>query len=196
MPQLGWFVAGVAVAVLLIPTAVGAKAALKFTGIEGTSSNQADVTSAGQLLTTEATPANLQTDSASIDPGFECDPVTAAPPTGDALVLRDLVNDFEDVPPTGTYYTYVTMLVEPVSTTNCSYSAAAFINNIQPEVNTTGIVDYPFPVGYVIPNGYQLYLEGWNNIKDQVTTNGYLIPSSDAPAKPQSAGQIPKPLHP
>jgi hypothetical protein len=62
--------AGVAVAILLIPTAVGAtvgtQPALKLTGIEGTSGNQADVTGAGQLLTTEAAPSTY-TQSTDVD---------------------------------------------------------------------------------------------------------------------------------
>jgi hypothetical protein len=44
----------VLVTLLVVPTTAYAAGALKFTGIEGTSTNKADVTSAGQLLTTEA----------------------------------------------------------------------------------------------------------------------------------------------
>lgn len=55
MPAIGWVVVGIAVAVLAVPTVAGAKAALKFTGIEGSpSGNEADVTAANQLLTTTA----------------------------------------------------------------------------------------------------------------------------------------------
>ena len=52
VPRGVWFVAGVAVAILMIPTAVratvGVQTALKLTGIEGTSENEANVTGAGQ----------------------------------------------------------------------------------------------------------------------------------------------------
>lgn len=46
-PRAAWFVAGVCVAALLVPTTVGAVVALKYTGIEGSSTNKADVTGAG-----------------------------------------------------------------------------------------------------------------------------------------------------
>jgi hypothetical protein len=59
MPKASWFVAGVAVAVLLIPTTVGAVAVITYNGIEGSNGNQAQVTGGGQLLTPEALPANL-----------------------------------------------------------------------------------------------------------------------------------------
>jgi hypothetical protein len=51
LPAAGWFVAGVAVTLLLIPTTVGAvSAALTYTGIEG-GGTKANVTKAGQLQT-------------------------------------------------------------------------------------------------------------------------------------------------
>jgi hypothetical protein len=54
MPKLGWFILGIAVAVLLLPsTTAVAKTALKFTGIEGISGNQADVNTSHQLQVTD-----------------------------------------------------------------------------------------------------------------------------------------------
>jgi hypothetical protein len=98
MPRSGWFVAGVAVAILLVPTAVGAAAALTYTGIQGSNGNQAQVTGGGQLLTTEALPANLlgssSTDSASFivstSGGFE--PLFEAP-TNKAVIVENLTLD-------------------------------------------------------------------------------------------------------
>jgi hypothetical protein len=70
MPAAGWVVVGISVAVLLIPTTVGAVAALKFTGIEGTSTNKADVTSAGQLKVAAADPSTyFQNSSTVLPPG-------------------------------------------------------------------------------------------------------------------------------
>ncbi len=61
MSRVGWIVTGVVVALVLVPSAAFATArALKFTGIEGTSTHKADVTAAQQLLTTEASPASDQ----------------------------------------------------------------------------------------------------------------------------------------
>jgi hypothetical protein len=53
MSRMGWFIVGVGITVLLMPS-VAVAAGLKFTGIEGTSDNKADVSPAGQLLTTAA----------------------------------------------------------------------------------------------------------------------------------------------
>jgi hypothetical protein len=65
----GWaFVAGLLVAMLLVPS-VAVAAGLTFTGIEGVSKNKADVTPAGQLLTTQATPAFDFTCSEEFTPG-------------------------------------------------------------------------------------------------------------------------------
>ncbi len=88
MPKAGWFVAGVAVAILLIPTAAGAKAVLKYTGIEGTSGNQADVTSAGQLQTAVAGPAAAYNQVIAVTNNMT--QVIADPPSGKALMITSI----------------------------------------------------------------------------------------------------------
>lgn len=60
--RLGWPAAGAALAAIALPTAATA-AGLTFTGIEGTSGHKANVTTAGQLLTTQATPSRFVSSS-------------------------------------------------------------------------------------------------------------------------------------
>ena len=92
IPGLVWLVIGVLVTLLVIPTTAYAAGALKFVGIEGTSTNKADVSPAGQLLTTEANPTMFRTyiDDTTGVPSFGCSAVTTTLPTGDALDLRDV----------------------------------------------------------------------------------------------------------
>ena len=184
MPRLAWLVIGIVLAVLVIPTAAAAKAGLKYTGIEGTSTNQADVSPAHQLLTTEADPDSLMTYQQSVSQGFECQPVTPSLPACESYVLKDIFNQIQNVQPAGTQTSYVSFQVVPSSNTTCAFSTSGFIDNIVPDASAQGEVDFPFPEGLIIPNGYQLYAEGFNNIQDQMTANGYLIPSSAGPSTP------------
>lgn len=61
MSRAGYIVIGIVIALLLIPTASAATSI--YNGIVGTSGHEANVTGAGQLLTTEASPANTWTHS-------------------------------------------------------------------------------------------------------------------------------------
>jgi len=194
MPGAAWLVIGVCVTALVLPSAAYAAGALKFTGIEGTngttaSLNRVGVSSAGQVLTSEADATSLEFDAQSVSQGFECEPVTRPLGPGQSLVLKDVYNSIVDAPPPSQYLTYVTFSINPASNTNCTFNPSGFVNNVVPTGGNIGEVDYPFPSGLVIPNGYQLYAEGWNNIEDQITTNGYFIPSADAPTVPQVASQ-------
>ena len=93
MPAIGWMGVGIAIAVLAVPTVAGAKAALKFTGIEGTSGNQADVTTSHQLLTTNAPPSDIFNVSRSVTPA---NAVLLSPTGKDAIVTHSV--DESNVP--------------------------------------------------------------------------------------------------
>ena len=82
-----WLVIGVLLTLLVIPTTAYATAALKFAGIEGTSTNKADVTPAGQLLTTESQPSNYEDYSVQI--GDQCYGLTRIP-SGDAFIAEQV----------------------------------------------------------------------------------------------------------
>src|SRR5580658_7894089 len=102
MSRGGWIVVGIIVALLLVPTAAyaGGKA-LKFTGIEGTSGNQADVTGAGQLLTTTVNPSSFFQNASQTLPATEFAAVSiATPPSGTALVVTSIhINVYSDPTP-------------------------------------------------------------------------------------------------
>ena len=98
MSRGGWIVIGILVAMMLVPSGVAVAKALKYTGIEGTSTNKADVTPAGQLLTTEAQPSNLlggsSSDTGNIDAstsGITTAVFTA--PSNEAVVMDSLSLD-------------------------------------------------------------------------------------------------------
>jgi hypothetical protein len=205
IPGLVWLVIGVLVTLLVIPSTAYA-AALKFTGIEGTSTNKADVTPAGQLLTTEANPTTFRTYFGNIDAlsGGGCSPLTPALPTGEAFDLRDLSVSFlasnvqVTAGGTNTGDSSISLFAAPTSVNFCSsLEDYAIVAYAVPQGGQTGNIDLPENPGFVVPNGYQVYLIA-NGLESDVTANGYLIPSNDAPATPevQSQGQanlLPKP---
>lgn len=106
MPKMGWFFAGLVVAILVVPAAAGAKAMLKFSGIEGTSTNKADVTGANQLLTTEASASNIvQSNPVAYTPnsfglGGPGSPIVTAP-AGIPLIVDILHINVDTVPSAG-----------------------------------------------------------------------------------------------
>ncbi len=57
MSRGGYIVVGIVMALILVPS--GVAAALAYTGIEGSSGHVANVSDAGQLLTTEANPSSF-----------------------------------------------------------------------------------------------------------------------------------------
>lgn len=178
IPRLGWLVVGIAVAVLLMPSSVAvAKAGLKFTGIQGTSGNQADVSSAGQLLTTAASPSSsfetrdviLHTTSGAI----------VTPPAGDALVITSIENDVYNLTASGPG----DGLAVFVSTSACSTSnILSYYHGINPP--TVGEFDLAFNPGIVVPNGDALcgFLAS-SAVEDESTAVGYAIPAADAQAE-------------
>lgn len=97
MSRGGYIVVGIIAALILVPTSVAA-AAIAYTGIEGTNGatttvNDAHVTSAGQLLTTEANPSTfVQTiDIDLVSPSTPT--LIAEPKTNDALIVTTIHYD-------------------------------------------------------------------------------------------------------
>jgi hypothetical protein len=83
MSRGGWIVIGVVAALILVPTAAVAATA-SLVKIQGTSGNNADVTAANQLLTTEAKPTSYESYSV-VDSltSLACAAVMPALPAGD-----------------------------------------------------------------------------------------------------------------
>src|SRR5215472_4170837 len=88
--RLGWLAAGAALAAIALPTAATA-AGLTFTGIEGTNTHKANVTTDGQLLTTAAGPASCF--SSNVRDTVQSNGVelpVAVPNNGQALVVTSV----------------------------------------------------------------------------------------------------------
>jgi hypothetical protein len=178
MPKAGWFVAGLAVALLLIPTAAGAKAALKFTGIEGTSGSQADVTKAGQLQVAAASPSSLYQNGYFANAGGDTFSTVAQPPAGDALIVDHVHIVVEEVPTTG-----VPMYLTVRTGTNCATGSMVPGLNQPLFAAALGVTDDPLTPGALVPSGDSLCLQvyGTANTVDVVgTASGYTIPAADA----------------
>jgi hypothetical protein len=179
MPAAGWFVAGVAVAVLVIPAtvgAVGAVAALKFTGIEGTSTNKADVTPAGQLQVAPVAPASLFQNSYITNLGSGASSVVAAPPTGDALIVDDVHVVVYSTPTSISYY-----YLEVEAGTACSGAYVGTFHQVFLAA-AVGNSDDPLAPGLVVPSGDSLCMTVYSPVDIAASVSGYTVPAAAAPA--------------
>jgi hypothetical protein len=161
IPQaVGWFAAGIAVAVF-VPTAVaGATAALTFTGIEGaTGGTYANVTKAGQVEVAPAGASQMFVRTASGTTNGV--PTTIGPPKGDALIITS-IHVFGKLDGC-TYLLYVDVrgIKETLSDTGC----------------TPGVTVLPFDPGLPISSGSGLEVSGGV----YVTVVGYTVPASAVP---------------
>jgi hypothetical protein len=177
MPRLGWFVAGVAVAILLVPSGVaGAKAVLKFTGIEGANGNQAGVTSAGQLQVAAADPSQfIQTALAAPDTSDDLVPV-AVPATGKALVISVIHVDTWINPSPGPAGFVV---VEIHAGSTCTGDPiGSWTQTVHPQ--GLGETDISLSPGLGIPSDDALCARA-NTLTAYVSASGYTVPSSAVP---------------
>lgn len=90
MPGVAWLVIGVCVTALALPSAAYASGALKFTGVQGTSGNQADVTPGGQLLTAQNNPADSFASLITGVNGNHQPPMTNVTSTGGCTAFGDM----------------------------------------------------------------------------------------------------------
>jgi hypothetical protein len=181
MPRLGWVVIGVAVGALLLPTGVAAaKAGLKFTGIQGTSGNQADVTSAGQLQVAPANPRSLFQNSfaPNVNAGGDTYSTVATPPAGDALIVENVHFAVEAVPNGG-----VPMYLTVRTGTNCSTGTLLPGLDQALDASALGDIEDPLTPGVVVPSGDSLCLLAFGTqftVDVAATASGYTIPAADA----------------
>jgi hypothetical protein len=194
MPAFGWFVIGVLATLVVVPTAAyAAAAALKFTGIEGTSGNQADVTSAHQLLTAEASPSQFvsyETVAYGADGGTDCVSI-ATVPAGDSLIVQDVEADISQADPPQ-YSEFVNNLGDAAysevsgasfavdyGATECNFPFVYLVSGDAPAGGVGDVTD-PIQPGSVLTAGTKL----WTNVIGMnviIYVSGYLVPSADAP---------------
>jgi len=176
----GWFAAGVAAAALLIPAAVGASTVLIVAGTVGISggstfpnaSNHADVSQAGQILTTSATPHFYYL----LESGFGGSLVheIAAPPKGSALVVTSIHLDAN--PSGGVPETFTTW----VGKQGCGGSPLLRVDRVVTAVDGETVL--PYEPGVAIPSGTSLCGELDGGVTSagvgDSTVVGYTVPAA------------------
>ncbi|MGA8725388.1 MAG: hypothetical protein WB565_10100 [Acidimicrobiales bacterium] len=193
VPKLAWFVIGVVVTALVIPTAAGAKGLLKLVGIEGSNGNQVSVTAAGQLKTAAASPSSFYQDTSVPIFGAECTtapctspwyPIAAASSTS-ALVVTVVHVEQRDV-----YATQLNLVV--YNTSNCGGGGgSATVGTYGQTIGFSGGAlfpgrDDPLDPGLVIPVGDALCAQAsfGQNVPSAViadaSASGYSIPAAAA----------------
>jgi len=201
MSRGGWIVVGFVVALLLVPSGVAMAAVLKYTGIEGTSTNKADVTAANQLLTTEALPTKYQDYQGFVNGtagGSDCETVGAPIPSGDAFVIQQVEVDVTGAdapfPYSGGAISQSDFGVFADSAIQACHAGLAIVAGAAPG-GQVGNVAIPLVPGYVVPGGYRIDAQGLG-LAGYFNVTGYLVPSADAPATPQVVANGQLQLHP
>jgi hypothetical protein len=170
MPRLGWFIVGVVLTILLMPS-VAVAAGLKLTGIEGTNGtsttlNEANVASSGQLSTSVAPPSKLFTAFATNGPDTPISTIVA--PSGkDDIVTSIVVTDQTSEDNAFVY-------VDPSPDCNSFGYSIVFTDDDA----TQTVHSASFPTGIPVPNGDSLCLnEG--NVSDSAVAqvSGYSVPA-------------------
>jgi hypothetical protein len=176
MPGIAWLVIGAAMTALLLPTAAYAGGALTFKGVEGTSGNKADVTSAGQLQVSDAGPAAAYISTQTqIEPS---NPTTwapiAAPVAGKGLMVTSIhVSTYADPTPQANGG-YVPIYIGVNVGSNCAGGNAEEVENVIPA--TTGVTVLPFQPGIPIPSTDSLCAESQSfGPSAQITVVGYSV---------------------
>jgi hypothetical protein len=180
MPGFAWLIIGVLVTLLVIPTTAYATGKLKFTGIEGTSTNKVDVTPAGQLLSSAADPNNLYqsggnlTDVSSGDSPF----AVATPASDSALIITSLTMDVFSVSTPGAD----NVAIFDVLAGSCTGDR---VGSWETDVNpsTIGLTDIPLGSGFAVPSGDVLCVTVNGTPEFDVWAAGYSVPSSAVAAE-------------
>jgi hypothetical protein len=187
MPKLknlsrgGYIVIGIIVTLIMVPTGIAA-AAVAYNGIEGTNgatatANHADVTSAGQLLTTEANPSNfVQTGPALVEPTSSYTRI-ATPKSGDALIVTSIHFDVIAVPNPGD--ADVIFLQEETGSTCTGNQVGTWRYVLNPP--TIGGSDLPLSPGLVVAKGDALCGIVENGVNADISISGYTVSATDAP---------------
>jgi hypothetical protein len=173
MSRGGWIVIGFVVALLIVPSGVAVAAALKYTGIEGTSGNKADVTPAGQLQEAAAAPnAFFQNSYSQVSSSADAD--VASPPTSSALVVTTIhVDTFVDPSPGDDQN--ILLLVD-TGTTCTGSRVGSYLEYLNPD--GIGETDVPMAPGLGIPQGDSLCAEAEGSVIAEVSVSGYTVPSA------------------
>jgi hypothetical protein len=172
VPRSAWLIVGVCITAIVMPTAAVATV-LTYTGIKGTSGNKADVSTAGQVLTASATPANYYADA---DSGVTSPtPVAVAtPPSGDGLVVTSVSISAYSVTSPGA--SVINLIVEP---SGCTGYLGGFQHGVYPD--SVGATELTFNPGIAIPSGDVLCAQAGFGAAAYVEVVGYTGSSASIP---------------
>ncbi len=161
---------------MLVPTV--AVAATTVVSIKGNpSGNKADVSPAGQLLTTTADPSSFF-QSASQDLSGSSTFV-ATPPAGLALVVTSIHVDVYADPSPGSGE-YVDFIIESETCSGACIGEYAQVIN----PGSVGEVDVPLEPGLGIPAGDALCGDVAGSVNAEASVSGYTVPSSSVTSGP------------
>jgi hypothetical protein len=170
--------------VLFVPGLAAAKtSALKFVGIQGTNGNQADVTPANQLYTTNAPPASLfAPTSVPIPSGTNLYPILT--PADQDDIVTSLGVDFVSPGDIDLY----------LSAPDCEevYANVRILTD-----STPSDTEVTFPTGLAVPNGDSLCVSNFNDAAGFVNVDGYSVPAGTvSSAKAQTGAALKRPSLP
>jgi len=166
------FLAGILVMMLLIPS-VAVAAGLKFTGIEGTSGNKADVTPNQELITTSGNPGQLfQEGNVAVNPGA----TLWSPATNKALIVQNVSINTSNV--TSSASNFVSIFVNSKTCPPTGSFSYFWIDEVNPSAN--GVSNLPFAPGLPVPQGdYLCAAIAGSTIDVAVSVSGEVVPASE-----------------
>jgi hypothetical protein len=184
MSRPAWLIAGVAITVLLVPAV--AVATTGATILKGSpSGNKADVTPAGQLLSTTVDPSQFyQPFTAETYSGHQG--ILEAPSTAALVITSIRVDTFQNPTPGPTD----TMLFQIEAGACAGTDVSPYGEVISP--GGIGETVLPLDPGLGIPAGDSLCVGSGGGIESYVTASGYTVPSSEVTAGPLHPAASPR----
>jgi hypothetical protein len=178
IPRLAWLAIGVTVAVLLVPSGVAsAVAALKFTGLQGTSGNRADVNPAGQLQVAEANPSDYVNSTSRRVTSAGASVVESPSTAGSFALTVTEIHIGVTLDPNPGSSGIIDLYVSPVST--CASLTGEYFQQVVPA--GIGQTEIPMPSGNGIPQKDFLCASVSTGMAASISVTGYLIPASANP---------------
>jgi hypothetical protein len=185
IPRAGWVIIGLVLALLLVPT-MAVAATVTYNGIKGTNGttttqNKADVSSDGQLLTTEASPTNYFTHVATWQyeqPGSEI-----ATTTTEGLIVQEIHLAWYNASAEDAVQLFIDAAADPdgacSSENNPDVKELADAAYLSP---ANGFMALPYEPGLAVPNGYDLCIQAVaKSATGFAYVYGYSVPADDVP---------------
>jgi hypothetical protein len=174
VPRAAWFIAGVVITVVLVPTVAVATIAGNY--IKGfPSNNRADVTASNQLLTSPAPLSHLTMGTADTGDGNGNPVIVLAPAAGKDDVVTSISVGTEQIPTGGSSHAIVF-----ISGNSTCTGGPAFTPLFTDYESTVSSRSYSFPSGIAVPNGESLCANEVVGGDAEVDAWGYSVPAGTA----------------